>query len=142
MNIFILFLNILTQMAFAESVDGAAIYRKVCQNCHNMNGMGISPVYPPLVGSKRMLSSDVTVPIRIVLHGLEGPITVGEKTYNTMAMTAQSHLSNAEVAAVITMIRTAWGNQASAVTVEQVEAVREKYSLEQPPWTAETLRLP
>ena len=30
------------------------------------------------------------------------------------------------------MIRTAWGNQASAVTVEQVEAVREKYSLEQP----------
>ena len=36
----------------------------------------------------------------IVLHGLEGPITVGEKTYNTMAMTAQSHLSNAEVAAV------------------------------------------
>ena len=136
MHIFLLFLNIMTQMAFAESVDGAAVYRKVCQNCHNMNGMGISPVYPPLVGSKRMLSSDVTVPIRIVLHGLDGPITVGEKTYNTMAMTAQSHLGNAEVAAVITMIRTAGGTK-PVVTVEQVEAVREKYSLEQPPWTAE-----
>ena len=142
MIFFLGFMGFAISNSFAEEVDGAKVYRKVCQNCHNMKGMGISPVYPPLVGSERMVDADATVPIRIVLHGLSGPITVGDKTYKTMSMTAQSQLTNEEIAAVLTTIRQSWGNQGSAVTPEQVKAVREKYPLDHKPWTVETLKLP
>ena len=133
-------LSFVIQSAQAEEVDGKRVYRHVCRNCHNIKGMGISPVYPPLVGSERMVDPDVTVPIRIVLHGMSGPTTVGKKTYKTMSMTPQAQLSDPEIAAVLTYIRQSWGNEASPVTPEQVKAVRDQYSPRQKPWTVETLK--
>ena len=128
------------QTAFAEEVDGKRVYRNVCRNCHNIKGMGISPIYPPLVGSERMTAADVSVPIRIVLHGLSGPTTVGKKTYKSMAMKAQNHLSDAEIAAVLTLIRKSWGNEAGPVTSEEVKSVRAQYPENQKAWTIEDLK--
>ena len=142
MSAILFFLSFGIQSTKAEEVDGKRVYRHVCRNCHNIKGMGISPVYPPLVGSERMSDPDVTVPIRIVLHGLTGPVTVGKKTYKTMSMAPQSQLSDDEIAAVLTYIRQSWGNEAGPVTPQQVKAVRAQYPPRQKPWTIETLKAP
>jgi mono/diheme cytochrome c family protein len=46
-----------------------------CLSCHQGNGRGLYPVYPPLVESD-YVRGDPSRLISIVLHGLEGPITV------------------------------------------------------------------
>jgi mono/diheme cytochrome c family protein len=48
-------------------------------------------------------------------------------------------LPDDDLAAVLTYIRQSWGNQASAVTPEQVKAVRTEVGNRSQPWTAEQL---
>jgi mono/diheme cytochrome c family protein len=64
--------------------------------------------FPPLAGN-RDLFLDKTYPLRVVLFGIEGSISVGGTTYEA-AMPPFGHLSDAEVAAVVTYVRGAWGN--------------------------------
>ena len=58
--------------------------------------------------------------IHILLYGLNGAITVGGKPYNGVMPPWKGQLSNADIANVITYIRSSWGNKASAVTEAQV----------------------
>lgn len=60
--------------------------------------------------------------IVIIVNGMSGPLVVNGTTYNAPMPSWRSRLSNADVAAVATYIRSAWGNQASAVTEEEVAA--------------------
>ena len=57
------------------------------------------------------------IPIKILLLGLGGSMTVKGLTYNGQ-MPAFKQLSDAEIAAVLTHIRASWGNGAAAVTTE------------------------
>ena len=65
--------------------------------------------------------------IRLVLNGLQGPITVKGQAFNNV-MVPWNSLSDDDLAAVITFVRQnkEWGNKASAVTPQQVKAVRGK----------------
>ena len=68
----------------AAGLDGKAEYL-VCQTCHQENGEGLPNLYPPLAGSE-WLTGDAEIPIAIVLHGMQGEITVkGQKFNNVMA---------------------------------------------------------
>jgi mono/diheme cytochrome c family protein len=120
-----------------KEVKGDLVYIGVCQTCHQANGMGVPGQYPPLAGSE-WLVQDVETPIKIVLYGLEGPITVKGNVYNNKMPHFHDKLSDDEIAAVVTYTRSAWGNDAPPATPEQVAAIRTQYGV-RGPWTAPEL---
>ncbi|HEV2643364.1 MAG TPA: cytochrome c, partial [Candidatus Elarobacter sp.] len=66
------------------AANGAELFTR-CAACHQANGQGMPGAYPALAGSE-WLNGNPEVPIRIVLHGLQGPITVKVASFNS-AMT-------------------------------------------------------
>jgi mono/diheme cytochrome c family protein len=94
-------------------------------SCHQITGMGTPGAIPPLAGSDWANEKEPGRIIRAVLLGLTGPITVNDKPFNG-TMIAWNSLSDEEIAAVITYVRSEWGNKAPEVTPEQVAAVRAK----------------
>ncbi|HYD52061.1 MAG TPA: cytochrome c [Gemmatimonadaceae bacterium] len=128
------------QQTAAGPASGEQLYQR-CATCHQPNGKGMTGVYPPLAGSEYVTAANPAAPIRVVLRGLQGPITVAGAPFSG-AMPAYGtgiEMTDAEVAAVVTHIRQAWGNGASAVTAEQVAAERAKVGAA--PLTAEELKL-
>lgn len=96
----------------------------VCAACHGQQGEGVPNLGPPIAGSE-WVTGPVSNLIRIQLRGLEGPITVAGKEYNFPAgMAALNYQNDEQIAAVLTYIRNSFGNKASAVKPEQVEALR------------------
>jgi mono/diheme cytochrome c family protein len=73
-----------------------------------------------------VLGSDERM-IKIVLKGIQGPIEVnGNKYAGQVPMTPfGGMLNDEEVAAVVTYVRNAFGNQAPAILPEKVKTVRE-----------------
>jgi hypothetical protein len=99
-------------------------------------GQIVSPVeatFPPLAGSE-IVAGSAEIPIRIVLHGLQGPLTVKGQRYNG-TMPAWGQFSDADIAATLTYVRSQWGNAAAAVTAAQVAAVRQAPAGRNRAWT-------
>lgn len=111
----------------------------VCQTCHQADGNGVAGAFPPLAGSE-WVTGDPAIPIRIVLHGLQGEITVKGTKYNAMMMPWKDALSDAEIAAVLTYERSTWGNKAAPVTAAQVAAVRAATASRTTQWTVAELK--
>jgi uncharacterized protein len=116
---------------------GAEVYNLTCVACHQPNGEGLEGVFPPLDGSD-WVTGDPSLPIRIVIGGLQGPVKVSGKDYNSV-MPPHVDLDDRKVADVITYVRQNWSNDAAAVTPEQVKALREKDKDRTAPWTAAEL---
>lgn len=115
-----------------------------CNTCHQVTGLGQPGVYPPLAGSEWVVGSEERV-IRVVLHGLQGKITVKGTDYNAAAMPSFGKVagsgynwSDDKIAAVLTYVRQEWGNAAGAITTEQVAAIRAKEG-DRKAWTADEL---
>ena len=106
--------------------EGQTIYRNLCQACHQESGAGMEKLAPGLIGSPFTVGRP-GVPIRIVVHGKEGPTGL----MPPLGMT----FSDEQVAAVLTYIRRSWGNQASAVSPAEVTAVRKEEAGRARPWT-------
>jgi mono/diheme cytochrome c family protein/glucose/arabinose dehydrogenase len=107
---------------------GAEVYRREahCITCHQADGQGLPAAQFPSVAKSPWVSGDPRRLIRIVLHGLMGPIDVnGTKYPGQVPMTAFKGLSDQEVAGVVTYVRNAFGNQGSAVTPAQVAVERQ-----------------
>jgi mono/diheme cytochrome c family protein len=117
----------------AAAVDGAAIFSARCAACHQATGAGLPGVFPPLAGSNWVNGRDTTV-IQIVLHGIQGSLTVNGVTYNGAMPTFAAQLSDAEIAAVLTHVRSHWGNTAGAVGAQQVTAQRAATAQRNGPW--------
>jgi mono/diheme cytochrome c family protein len=107
----------------AAEVDGKQIYGSKCVACHQPTGQGVAAVFPPLATSEWVLG-DEKVLINIVLHGINGHIEVKGKQYKG-AMPAWKDMSDVELAAVMSYIRSAWGNQAAPIKPATVKAQRE-----------------
>jgi mono/diheme cytochrome c family protein len=105
-------------------VDGAATYASVCAACHQATGAGLPGVFPPLAGSEWVNGKPATA-AAIVLHGIGGSLTVKGQTYSGSMPTFKAQLSDAQVAAVLTHIRSQWGNTGSPIDAAAVAKVRE-----------------
>jgi mono/diheme cytochrome c family protein len=100
---------------------GAQVFSTSCSGCHGASGQGVPSTFPPLANNP-VVTGDPGKVIGIVLNGLNGSVTVNGGTYNGQMPAWKGQLTNAQVASVITYIRSAWGNKASAVTEAQVAA--------------------
>jgi cytochrome c oxidase subunit 2 len=94
------------------SQQGEKVYAQNCVACHQSNGQGVPNAFPALAGSK-IANGDKAGHIDIVLNGKKGT-----------AMAAFKHLSDVEIAAVVTYERAAWGNKGDMVSPADVKAAR------------------
>ena len=118
--------------AGAAAVDGKQIYGAKCVACHQASGMGVAGVFPPLAGAEGGLG-DEKVLASILLHGVEGALVVKGTTYNG-AMPAFGSLPDEEIAAVLTYIRSEWGNKAAPITAATIAAQREATKAQSGPY--------
>lgn len=117
--------------------EGKTVYTTVCAACHQANGKGLPGAFPPLAGSDWVTGPEQKI-ILTVLHGLAGEITVNGEKWNSMMPAQGATLDDRKVAAVLSYIRSEWGNSAPPVKTASVTALREKFK-DHAPWTAADL---
>ncbi len=105
-----------------ENPLGESVFRKNCMICHMENGMGIPGLNPPLSETK-WVNGEPEQLIHIVLNGLNGPIEVKGEMYQGV-MASHAHLSDEEIAAVLTYVRSSFGNQSDPISIEEVAIAR------------------
>ena len=116
---------------------GQQVFETSCLPCHQATGSGVPFQYPPLVNSEWVLTQGPHLEehlILIVLHGLQGPIAVQGIVYNGYMAGLGEHLSDAEIASVLSYIRMEWGSVRKPVTLEKVAAVRQYAPARVQPW--------
>jgi glucose/arabinose dehydrogenase len=122
-----LFTALITLHASSPPADqmerGAALFAAKCALCHQINGTGVPPVYPPLAKSDWMMSNRARA-VRVLCEGLEGPITVSGQSY-TNVMPAQV-IDDQGVADVLTYALNSWGNSTDPFTAKEVATERKQ----------------
>jgi mono/diheme cytochrome c family protein len=105
-------------------VDGSVIFQSKCAACHQPTGVGIPNVFPPLAESEWVVGRSEVLS-HILLHGIQGEITVKGTKYNGMMPAFKDVLPDAEIAGVLTYIRNEWGNTGDSVSEGEVSKVRQ-----------------
>jgi mono/diheme cytochrome c family protein len=124
-----------------QASPGETIYEMACLPCHQPEGKGLPGVYPPLAGSA-WIRGDASRLIKIVLHGLQGPITVDGKQFGApgaVPMPAMGGLTDDQIADVLTFVRATFGSVELPVKNVDVQAIRSTHSQRQTPWPVEEL---
>jgi len=113
-TIFIAVLLIVHGHAWA---DGKALFTKNCAACHQASGKGIPGAFPALAGNKFVQgpSSEVAT---VLLKGRGGMPDFSPT------------LADADIAEVLSYVRSAWGNQAAPLTEAEVAALRDTLKVE------------
>ncbi|MGV8092619.1 MAG: c-type cytochrome [Mangrovibacterium sp.] len=102
---------------------GENVYKTYCATCHQSNGTGVPGMYPPLTPNIYIENKDSI--IHVLLNGMQGKIEIDGEIYNNF-MAPHSHLSDQELAAVISYVRSSFGNNFDPVTPEEVASARKK----------------
>lgn len=125
--------RVAADFAVPVSADGGQLYTANCVACHQASGAGVPGVFPPLARSEWVDAGDPAIMIRILLHGIHGPLTVQGVQYNG-EMPHFSKFSDEEIAALVTHVRSSFGNSASATDAKTVAQVREATKDQPGPW--------
>jgi mono/diheme cytochrome c family protein len=107
-----------------SSEAGREIYERVCVDCHGRDGRGVPGAYPALAGNRAVTMNVPANVIRVVLSGGYLPATKGNPRPYGMPPFAHV-LNDGEIAAVVSYVRAAWGNDAAPVTQLQVSRYRQ-----------------
>ena len=110
--------------AAAAAAQGKKVYETVCGICHGNDGMGKPAMAPPLAGSEWVIAAGFHRLAQIPLAGLNGNLQVEGKDWNLNMAPMGANLSDADLAAVLTYIRSSWGNKAGPVTADDVKGIR------------------
>ncbi|RZL03130.1 MAG: cytochrome c [Rubrivivax sp.] len=102
---------------------GARLYKQHCAQCHGDQGEGMAPAYPPLAGNRAVTMDSPANLVRIVLAGGFAPSTAGNPRPYGMPPFAMV-FGNEDTAAVLSYIRSAWGNQGKPVSSLDVIQLR------------------
>ena len=106
---------------------GGLAYDQFCSSCHQRDGRGAPGVVPPLAGNASVLSEDPTSVIHVVLTGWTEAATQHSK--HAFSMPDYGRLTDAELAEILTFVRTSWGNAGAAITAAQIKDQRDALSL-------------
>ena len=120
---------------------GAVTFRQLCATCHGIDGKGVlnkerKMLAPPLYGSKRVGSDDRDVVIRILLHGLSGP--VDGKVYPDVMPPMEAN-NDEWIASVLSYVRYSFGDDASTVRDDHVKDIRDETAGRKKYWTLSEL---
>ena len=128
------FLTLVTLATFSSGMTraqtpGPPASFGLCAACHGPDGKGIgagtpTPMAPPYAGSKFVNDGDGEIMASIVFTG----IAKEDAKYIGIMSPLGPILNDADMAAVLTYVRSNFGNKAPAVTAEQVKGWREKYN--------------
>jgi mono/diheme cytochrome c family protein len=121
--------------ATVQILNGMKIFQEVCATCHGKDGKGINQLAPPLVGSPR-LKGDVHTTIKILLHGLTGPVD-GKEYNGPMAPVAE--YNDEQIAEIVSYVREHL-NGTGTVWRGEVRRVREQYKDRKTYWTIKELQ--
>jgi mono/diheme cytochrome c family protein len=114
------------------------LFAGVCAACHQLNGRGLDGLAPPLLDSEWILGSHER-PVRIVLHGVRGPITVLGRVHTGDMPGFGGALDDQQISSILTYLRREWGHTASPVDPEQVKAIRAATAGHTDAWSPEEL---
>ncbi|MFD0894994.1 c-type cytochrome [Luteolibacter ambystomatis] len=125
--------------ALAGAQDGGQLYTTYCAACHGVNGEGAqNGQFPPLAGSPWPLGNPDRS-IKILIAGLHGEVEVNGKTWNLEMPPQGAMLPDDQIAAILTYVRSSWGNKAPGVETSRVKTVRAATANRTTPWTAAEL---
>jgi len=116
---------------------GRKRFESYCAACHQRGGTGIKDQVPPLTGSPWVAGSETRL-VRIVLHGLRGPIEIQGKTYN-LEMPTFHLFTDAEIASVLSFVRGQYGRPSPPVTEATVSRIRAATRDRTTYWTVDEL---
>ena len=108
----------------ASANDGGRIYVKNCSSCHQTDGRGVSGAFPPL-DENALVTGDPAQVIGIVKFGMRGKTNVSGASYDGTMPAWGQLISDDDIAAVVSYIRTAWHNTSKPVTLAAVQSVKE-----------------
>ena len=103
--------------------QSAKLYQKQCAQCHGERGQGVPGAYPALTGNRAVTLANPVNLIQAVMYGGFAPTTQGNPRPYGMPPYALA-LNDRDMAAVLTHIRTAWGNRALPVSELEVSRIR------------------
>lgn len=117
---------------------GKHYFKAHCVQCHQEDGRGQAGLAPSLHDSEIVLGP-ASRQVRVVLHGLTGPVEIaGKKQVLTMEPLG-AKLNDRQIAAILTFTRRSWGHRAKPVSPSEVQAVRRATSARKQPWKREEL---
>ncbi len=94
--------------------DGEALFKGRCSACHQVTGKGIPPAFPALAGDPFVLTAKDDAIVKTVLQGRGGMPSFAAST------------DDDTIAAILTYVRSAWGNKAPKVKTETVARIRKE----------------
>lgn len=89
-------------------VNGKGVYENHCQSCHGKDGNGLKALYPPLTDTVFLKTNKNKIAC-MIKYGIKGKMVINGKEYEG-EMPAETHLSDIEIAALITYITNSFGN--------------------------------
>jgi mono/diheme cytochrome c family protein len=127
------------------AVIGKRLYSQNCVVCHQANGLGVAGQFPPLAGSQWVNTDEQHGDnhlVMILLHGHQGAMQVDGKPYNN-AMPQWKQLPDDQIAAILTYIRSDWGNKATPISAAFVTQIRKETDSQSDPYTqSEVMAMP
>ena len=113
--------------------SGKQTFAGLCAACHQPTGKGLEGLAPPLAESEWVLGDPERI-VKVVMHGLRGPIKVKGLNYS-YDMPAAGFLTDEQIAGVLTYIRREWDHEADPVSVDLVKKVRAEHKGRTDAWT-------
>lgn len=105
-----------------SKTDGKLVYKKHCMECHQEHGEGVPYIYPTLKNAE-WVGSDKEHLIEIIINGMTKQIVVNGIAYED-EMPKADYLTNKEIAAVLTYIRTNFAEIREPITEVDVARTR------------------
>ena len=90
-------------------VNGKGVYENHCQSCHGKNGEGLKALYPPLTDTTFLKKNKDRLAC-MIKYGVSGKMVVGGREFDA-EMPAETHLTDIDIAALITYITNSFGNK-------------------------------
>jgi mono/diheme cytochrome c family protein/glucose/arabinose dehydrogenase len=118
--------------------SGRLVYAATCAQCHKPDGLGQDGLAPPLIDSQWTVGAP-DASVRIVLHGMRGPTSVGGRSHN-LEMPALRLLSDEQIADALTYVRRSWEHTADPVSPDLVARIRAETADRHDAWTTAELQ--
>lgn len=122
------------------SQQGAEYFLARCASCHGVDGQGITGLAPPLVGSAWVTGSSERL-LRIVLHGLRGPIEVLGIEWDAVmpGHAGLEEFDDTVASGLLTYLHRSWGHTGRAIDPDFVALIRKQTSGRSSLWTVPEL---